>query len=98
MRFRIYYGDGTTYSGDPFLAPSSGVQAVAVEEGDGFVIRAGKDHYCWKEDNGWIGTDGPGREDYLTFNEGPCKALNGRTIRNDAYFAVVTRVTKEGLG
>lgn len=98
MKYRIYYADGATYSGDPFLAPASGVQAVAVEDGDGFNVRASRDYYCLRPDVGWFSTDIGGMWDYIITHRGPKAILLGRYIRNEEYYKAIDRANKEGLG
>ena len=97
-RFRIYYGDGSTFAGDPFYAPTANAMAVVVEDGDGVSVRTAKDYYCWKNDTGWFACDIGGMWDYLLMYEGPKAVLIGRYIRNEEYWAVCARAAKEGLG
>ncbi len=57
-RFRIYYSDREPYSGDPFLAPQTGVQAIAQEDGganSGYKVLRGKDAWYWASAAGWHG-------------------------------------------
>ena len=100
MRFRIYYGDGSTFSGDPFDAHPLDVQAIVNEEPSsptGFVVRNGGSAYVWREET-WWDTDEAGMWDYLLTSRGPKAVLFGRTMRNDPYWAIVARAQKEGLG
>lgn len=100
MKFRIYYGNGETYSGDPFHAPRVNVQAIAIEDPDasrGCKTITGKDAYYWKHGR-WYGCDTPGMWDYLYFHDGPIAIIFGRTIRDDDYWRMVQRANKEGLG
>ncbi len=97
MRFRIYYGDGSTYSGDPYLAPQTGVQAVAQENRD--VPMSGKDAYYWKPETGWHSCDTLGMWDYLFSYRGPKAILFGREMQRDENFwAIRQRARVEGLG
>lgn len=95
MRFRIYYADGSTYSGDPFFAPPTGVQAVAQ---DGRVM-AGKDAYYWKPVSGWHACDTLGMWDYLFMYTGPKAILFGREMeRDEDFWEVKARAQAEGVG
>lgn len=99
-RFRVYYGDGSTYSGDPFQAPPANVQAIAYEEPNaqaGFLVVQGKDCYVWRYGL-WDGVDIGGLWDYLLIGTGPKYVLCGRSIRDEDFWATVTRAGKEGLG
>ena len=97
IRFRIYYGDGSTYSGDPYLAPQTGVQVVAQENRKRLI--SGKDAYCWKPESGWHGCDTLGMWDYLFSYRGPKAVLFGREMQRDEdFFALRRRATAEGLG
>jgi hypothetical protein len=56
MKFRIYYGDGSTFEGDPFAAPGYGVQVIAWwQDGRRYLVH-GKDFYWWTT-TGWSGGD-----------------------------------------
>ncbi len=99
-RFRIYYGDGSTYSGDPYYAPATNVQVVALEEpgaARGHIVVTAKDAYYYREGR-WWGCDEMGLFDYLMEHEGPKAVLFGRSMtRNDAYWAIVQRAKAEGF-
>jgi len=100
MQFKIFYGDGTTYEGDPFLAPASGVIAVVMEDSEGYSVRANRDFYCWRPDVGFFCCDVGGMWDYILTHEGPKAILVGRYIRNESYYEVMSAATKaagEGL-
>lgn len=99
MRWRIYYDDDETYSGDPYLAPATGVITVAVEDRNatkGFCLTKSKDAYYFK-DGRWWGCDDMGMYDYLMSYRGPKAILFGRTVRNDLYWQIVQRALSEGL-
>lgn len=98
MRFRIYYGGGATYSGDPFLAPPVNVQVVA-QEGDGpggRILMHGRDFYIWRE-FGWTISDQAGFWDYLMLYHGPKAVLFGRTIRDEDFQETLKRAIREGI-
>lgn len=100
-RYRIYYGDGSTYDGDPFLAPQTNVQVVLTESTaavQGFTLACKHDRYYW---NGtvWTPCDEAGMWDYLLMYRGPKALLFGRTtVRDEDFWATVTRARREGLG
>ncbi len=97
MRFRIYYGDGSTYSGDPYLAPQTGVQVVAQENRT--APMSGKDAYYWKPESGWHGCDVLGMWDYLFSYRGPKAILFGREMQRDEdFWSLRQRAKVEGLG
>lgn len=108
-RFRIYYGDGATYSdrdGSPYDAPAVNVQIIAVEDAaspEGFYLTHGnglRAYFCYAPDPGvWHCADEAGFYDYLMFGPGPKKVLFGRTLHRDSdYWAIRDRAIKEGLG
>lgn len=104
MQWKIYYGDGSTFSdrdGSPYDAPIVNVQVIAFAlptSPTGFGLIHGKDVYVW-DDNlaNWQGTDAPGMWDYLMTRRGPKMLLFGRTLRNEDFWATVSRAGKEGL-
>ncbi len=101
LRFCIYYSDGSTYSGDPFLAPQTGVQVVVTEDPkakDGFVTKSMRDAFFWDGER-WRSCDEPGMWDYLLEFEGPKAVLFGRWMKRDEdFYAIKSRARKEGLG
>ena len=114
MRWRIYYGDGSTFSdrdGEPFDARPDGVQVVAIESKaapSGVALQHGQPYkgmWVWKHDGLdpptepiWHLVDEAGLWDYLLMYRGPKAVLIGRTIRNEAFWALMSRASKEGLG
>ena len=101
MRWRIYYSDKEPYVGDPFLAPQTGVQAIAQEDpgaSRGYRVIVGKDAFYWTPETGWRGCDEMGLWDYLMTFRGPKAVLFGRMARNEDYWATVRRAKNEGLG
>ena len=101
MKWRIYYGDGSTYSSDsdPFFAPSNNVQVIAEEitKNPGFRLRSSRDSYYWMQDR-WFACDTAGMWDYLLEHKGPKAIIFGRTLRDDDYWKIYHRAKKEGLG
>jgi hypothetical protein len=103
-RWRIYYGDGSTYGGasaeEAFNAPAVNVQVIYVRwEGEGKQegLVTSKDTYLWREGR-WWGSNEAGMYDYLMLEPGPLKVLFGRTIHDDAYREAKRRASKEGVG
>lgn len=100
MKWRIYYGDGTTFSdrdGSPFQAPPAGVIVIAFEDNGKTKLAHSKDYYLWRED-GWYVADMGGLWDYLLIGTGPKYVLAGRTIKTQDYWDIVGRAGKEGVG
>lgn len=100
MRWRIYYGDGSTFSdrdGSPFEAPRTNVQVIASEANTptGFSLTHSHDAYVWRDE--WNGTDQLGMWDYLMSHSGPQSVLFGRTVRDDVYWATIGRAGREGV-
>jgi hypothetical protein len=94
MAWKIYYGDGSTFSsedGDPFHAPTSNVQVV---DNDG-KLQSGKTAYYWNAETGWNGCDTPGLWDYLLMYRGPKAVLFGRSIRDEDYWEIRKRAKIE---
>lgn len=96
MRWKIYYGDGSTYSdldGSPFDASPDNVQVIVMKDEKHGRLLVGKcDMYWWVEEEGeWFGLMdrlGYGLFDYLR-QPGPKKVIFGRTTSNEAYDAVI---------
>lgn len=91
MKWRIYYGDGSTYSnkdGKPFDAPPDNVQAIVFADRDhGRIINAMRDFYWWMGDE-WYGGDLFGLFDHLR-QPGPRKVLFARSIPNEQYQEII---------
>ena len=105
MRFRIYYGDGSTYDGetqaDAFAAPVLDVQIVKQEADNerGFTLRHGSNFYCWEDRPvaRWSGKgDVFGLQDYYGYQTGPQKVLIGREIYDDTYQEICRRAVADG--
>lgn len=102
MKWRIYYGDGTTYEGDPFHAPGLNVQLIKQECGNerGFKLIHNKNHYVWSPfgDPGWHGVaDDWGLMDYIAHSNGPQKILIGRVCPDKAYEEICRKAVEEPL-
>jgi hypothetical protein len=86
VRWRIYYGDGTTASdgaGDLYTVRSTNVQAIVQADDDvGRYVLHSADFYWWDRDAGqWFQSDQFGLWDYLS-RPGPAKVLFGRSLAN----------------
>jgi len=95
--WRIYYGDGSTYSDDdgpPELAPKRDVQTIAQRnELVGRRIERGDNFYVWT-DHGWRGCDQFGMFDYL-IQPGTKVVLFGRSLSDNEYRNVLGRACKD---
>jgi hypothetical protein len=99
MRWRIYYGDGSTYddsNGAAWDAPAVNVQAVVVADRDnGWYICRADDHYWYREgDDSWYSGDRFGLFDYLT-QPGRKRVLFGRSIGNIEYRQILDRAMND---
>lgn len=94
--WRVYYGDGTTWDGDPFDAPGLNVQAVVQADAEvGRHVVTGFDFYWWEASHDrWWGGDLFGLWDYLS-REGPRKVIFARTMMNAEYRAVFDRAVAD---
>ena len=98
VTWKIYYGDGSTYSDDPFLAKATNVQVVAQSEGGKPILMHGKDAYYWRPDIGWQGCDMVGLWDYLMLYQGPKAVLFGRTLRDVEFYDILKCAIEKGVG
>lgn len=92
-KFKIFYGDGATYSdadGSPWDAPRRNVQAIiGPDKANGRYILAQHDAYWWDEiRRRWFGGDRYGEWDYLD-QLGPKVVLRGRFISNEEYASCI---------
>lgn len=107
MRWRIYYGDGSTYSdrdGSPFFAPTLNVQVIAQDANTplGRALMHGatppeKGNFVWEGD-GWNICDTVGFWDYMMNFRGPKAVIFGRSIDSDVFQAILKRAINEGAG
>ena len=81
MSYKIYYGNGITYAGDPYNAPAFDVQVIVQDSADhGRILTCRLDYYVFQpEINAWLGVDLFGLWDYLQ-QPGPRKVIFGRTL------------------
>ncbi len=86
--WRIYYGDGETYDGDPESAPAMNVQAIVQTNDEvGREILSKYDFYIFRDDK-WMGVDWFGLVDQL-MDLGILKT--GRTMRREEFTEVYRR-------
>ena len=91
MRWRIYYGDGSTWDAEQgaFDAPTRNVQMVAVADPDhGWYLCRSNDYYWLLPNDTWQGGDIFGLWDYL-IEPGAKRVLFGRTITNREFEAIL---------
>ena len=96
--FKIFYDDGSTYTGDPFNAPVFGALVVVEDDKDhGRRIVHGCDYFCW-DDRGdglrWWYSDFVGMLDYLG-RPGAKRVLIGRYVANSVWDAIYKRALSD---
>lgn len=94
MKWKIYYGDGSTIDSRgaiPCEVPGTNVQVI-VQDGK---LQSGKDAYYWNADIGWCGCDTAGMFDYLHFYVGHQKVIFGRSIRDEDYWEIRKKARAE---
>lgn len=107
MKFKIYYGDGSTFSGKAEDAPMTDVQIVTQEhyvKNDAgelvhtFKIIHNKSAYFWDtKSETWFATDRLGFYDLLYNMPNPKTMIFGRTIADDQFRVILKRAIKEGI-
>lgn len=103
-KWRIYYGDHSTYSdrdGSAFYAPSFNATVVVRPFNNvrGYALATAKDAFFWDDKNQWWNAcDQAGLWDYLLMYKGPKAVIFGRSIRDKDYNDIVNRAADEGLG
>ena len=105
LDFRIYYGDGSTYEGEPEGAPAQNVQAIVWNDPEsgaqdlGRVVLHQWDIYIYSDDIGWHGTDKyTDLLQHLGLGIGPGgvrAVLTGRWIMRDKYQEIIKRAKTE---
>lgn len=94
MRWKVYYGDGSTFAGVVEDAPARDVQIIVQSSKDhGWQALSGTDYYIWRGDR-WAGADQFGMYDYL-IEPGWKRVLFGRTLTNDEFDAVWQRAMSD---
>lgn len=96
--YKVYYADGTTYTGDPYYAPVLGVLVIVEEDQlHGRRIIQNADYYCWEnrgEGFQWWESDFVGLVDYL-ISPGPKRVLIGRLVPNNVQDEVLVRACND---
>lgn len=112
MKWRLYYGDGTTFDGesddDAFKVPATGIILAKqdAENWRGYSIRRGT-YFCWEriclsdgtvlDDGRWGAKDDLfGLMDYYSTHRGPQKVLIGREIHDDVFIAISRVASGDG--
>jgi hypothetical protein len=101
MRWRIYYGDGTTYDdsqGPAWDAPARNVQAIVVSDPDHgwYILRADDFYWYLADEDRWYSGDRFGMYDYL-LDPGAKRILFGRSIPNAEYARILDRAMGDKL-
>ena len=97
MRWRLYYGDGSTFSnedGVPDQAPSTNVMCVAWYDDDNRRRLAHSADYYWYDEGRWVGSDLFGLWDYLA-RTGPKTVKFGRMMGDEAYRRVMSHAMND---
>lgn len=98
LRWRIYYGDGSTFDGrdgPASDAPARDVQMIAVADPDhGWYLVRSTDYYWWLPNDTWNGGDIFGLFDYL-IEPGLKRVLFGRTIETARFRAIFDRAMND---
>jgi len=95
-KWRIYYGDGSVFGGDPYAAPTRNVQIVVVADPEhGWTLLNQHDYYWYMPVlDTWRSGDLFGLFDYL-LTDGPKRVLFGRTLTRAEFQAVYMRACAE---
>lgn len=96
IKFRIYYAEGETYTGDPFNAPALGVMVIVENDpANGRRLVSAKDYYVWDEnEERWWAVDYIGMVDYLIMS-GRKRVLFGRTIESEKWYAIMREANND---
>lgn len=92
--WKIYYGDGSTYTGAVENAPARDVQVIVQSsKKHGWQATSGKDFFVWRGGR-WFCVDKFGLYDYL-LDPGWKRVLFGRTLTGDEYDAIWQRAMND---
>ena len=104
MKWKIYYGDGSTYTseyGTPQVAPSRDVQVIVQDHPRvGVELVSSADYYVWMVNDDyarWWGVDIFGLFDYLV-EAGWKRVLFGRTLLQEEYNEIVKEASEDKSG
>ena len=99
IKWRVYYGDGSTFSdhnGSAWSAPGRDVQVIVLADSNhGWRTQAGDNYYVWDnrgDDHRWWGVDDFGLFDYL-IDPGYKRVLFGRRISNQEFSEIFKRAS-----
>lgn len=95
MKWRIYYGDGSTFSnkeGSPQQAPPWNIQDIIQEDPEKGLYHQHGDYYVYRK-SGWFSVDFTGLIDFLAHEGGPVKF--GRTIDTKRFLEIRARADKD---
>ncbi len=103
MKFRIYYGDGSAYSGetteDAFKAPTVDGQVVVQQHPEstgGYYLCHETGYYVWVDDSMWQAVDKIGYVDYLMRQGIPKYVVFGRSMGStEAFERLLRRAVEE---
>jgi len=97
MFWRVYYGDGTTFSNEDgfvYNVPTRNVQVIVQHSKEhGIELISSTDYYIWNN-NRWYGVDQFGLYDYL-IDPGWKRVLFGRMLTKEEYNAIWSLVSEE---
>lgn len=84
--FKVFYADGSTYTGDPYEAPAMGVIVIVHKDKEhGRRISAGHDYYVWEPDiERFVNVDQIGMYCYL-IRPGAKRVLLGQMVSDEKY-------------
>lgn len=94
--FKIYYADGTTFQGNPEMAPARGVVCILQKRADGrHNILSEKSHYVWSNDF-WIPCTWDDVEEYLLDRRNEFQfVIRGRVIDCAGYWKIFDKAKKD---
>jgi hypothetical protein len=85
--FKVYYTDGSTFTGDAFETPALNVLFIVEKSAEhGRRLISNGDYYVY-ESHGWEAVDREGMFQYLC-DKGPRRILLGRIVPNEQWNAI----------
>lgn len=97
--FRIYYGDGSVYDGDPNVAPRLNVQCIVCDDDNSHMYAVGHrvlhqwDYYLMSDTGRWYGCNGEADLVDHVLHCKPSVVLKGRMIEGATYQAILKRAS-----
>lgn len=97
--WKVYYGDGTTFSskdGPPDQAPAANVQVIVQSSAEhGWQALSNSHYYIWRDERWWmVDMQGFGLFDYL-LQPGWKRVLFGRTLPNEDFTRIWQQVASD---